>query len=250
MKPIMSRLIAAGACWAALCTWATVSAAPSPVITDNRVIPDERRMAVLEAKLASLRKQVSLLEDAKAIERLQQAYGYYLSAGLGNELAELFANDPTVSIEIGGRGVYVGKERIRAFLTREGEGLKPGELREAPMMQGVVHVAPDGKTAKGRWRVLMMAGMHGEDGRWIEGPYENEYVKEDGVWKFSKVHWYATVIGSYDEGWHRKPLPMPGPLEELPPDRPPSEQYQPYPAFYVPPFHYLHPVTRRPVAWE
>jgi hypothetical protein len=173
-----------------------------------------------------------------------------LSAGQGNQIAALFSDSPTASIEIAGRGVYLGKDRIRAFLTREGEGLKPGQIQEAPIMQSVIHVAPDGKTAKGRWRTLMMAGNHGEDGRWVEGPYENEYVKEAGVWKFSTVHWYVNVIGSYDEGWHRKALPMPGPLEELPPDRPPTERYQPYPSFYLPPYHYAHPITGKPVTWE
>lgn len=226
------------------------AATAEPIVTDNRVITDDRRLAILEAKLASLQKQVELLEDVKAIERLQQAYGYYISEGMGEEAADLFSDSPTASIELGLQGVYVGKERIRAFLTHESNRLKDGEIREAPIMQGVIHVAPDGRTAKARWRTLVMGGMHGEDGTWAEGPFENEYVKEDGVWKLSKVHWYVSMIGSYDEGWHRKPLPAPGPLADLPPDRPPSEEYQPYPAFYLPPYHYAHPITGQPVVWE
>ena len=53
-------------------------------------------------------------------------------------------------------------------------------------MQGVVHVSPDGRSARGRWRTLIMGGMHGQDGTWTEGPFENEYVKENGVWKFQQ----------------------------------------------------------------
>ncbi len=224
--------------------------AADPVVTDSRIITDDRRVAILEAKLASLQRQVELLEDVKAIERLQQAYGYYVSEGLSREASALFSDSPSASIELGGSGVYLGKKRITEFLTHGDEGLKAGEIREAPIMQGVVHVAPDGKTAKGRWRTLIMGGKHGEDGTWAEGPYENEYVKENGVWKLSKVHWYTTVIGSYDHGWHKKPMPMPGPLKDLPPDLPPSEKYEPFPAFYLPPYHYLHPVTGKPVAWD
>ncbi len=221
-----------------------------PVVTDSKVITDDRRMAILQAKLASLEKQVELLEDAKAIERLQQAYGYYISEGMGSEAAALFSDNPSASIELAQQGVYLGKARIRAFLTHGGEGLEDGEIREAPIMQGVVHVAPDGKTAKGRWRTLMMSGTYGQDGLWTEGPFENEYIKEGGVWKFSKIHWYTTVIGSYDQGWHKKAYPAPGPLPDLPPDLPPTDKYAAFPSFYLPPYHYLHPVTHKPVAWD
>lgn len=242
--------------WYGLLTAATaalmtcgVSRASDPVITDNRILNDDRRMAILEMKLASLQKQVERLEDVKAIERLQQAYGYYISEGLADEATALFSDSPTVSIELAQQGVYIGKQRIREFLRRVGT-LKEGEIREAPIMQGVVHVAPDGKTAKGRWRTLIMGGIHGQDGTWTEGPYENEYVKENGVWKLAKVHWYTTVIGSYDQGWHAKSYPAPGPLEDLPPDQPPTEKYEAYPSFYLPPYHYVNPVTGKPVAWE
>jgi hypothetical protein len=234
----------------ALCASLVASAANEPVVTDNTVITNERRMANLEVKLSSLHRQIALLEDSKAIERLQQAYGYYVSEGLGSEASALFSDSPAASIELAQQGVYVGKARIREFLTHASNGLKPGELRESPITQGVVHVAPDGKTAKARWRMLVMGGTYGQDGTWTEGPYENEYVKEDGVWKISKIHWYTRVKGSYDEGWHKKPMPADGPLADLPPDRPPSEKYEPYPSFYLPPYHYLHPITGKPVAWD
>ena len=118
-------------------------------------------------------------------------------------------------------------------------------------MQGVVHVAPDGETAKARWRTLVMGGTYGQDGTWTEGPYENEYVKENGVWKLSKVHWYMTRERLVRRGLAQEArCPRAGPLADLPPDRPPSEKYEAFPAFYLPPYHYLHPVTGKPVAWD
>jgi hypothetical protein len=221
-----------------------------PVVSDNRLITDDRRLQILEAKLASLQREVNLIEDRKSIERLQQLWAHYVSEGMATEAAALFSSSPVASIEYAQQGVYLGKARIEAFLKAGGARLQPGELRETPVMQAVIHVAADGVTAKGRWRSLVMTGIHGQDGVWQEGPYENEYVKEKGVWRISRLHWYMTVNGSYDKGWHRQSFPITGPLRDLPPDQPPSVVYQSFPSFFLPPFHFLHPVTGMPVAWD
>ncbi len=224
--------------------------AAEPIVTDSRLINEERRLQILEAKLASLQREVNLIEDRKAIERLQQMWGHYVSEGMAAEAAALFSASPVASIEYAQQGVYVGKARIEAFLKASGARVQPGELRETPVMQAVIHVAADGVTAKGRWRSLVLGGMHGQDGQWQEGPYENEYVKEGGVWKIARLHWYTTVNSSYDKGWHREPYPIAGPLRDLPPDQPPSVVYSSFPSFFLAPFHFLHPVTGKPVAWD
>jgi hypothetical protein len=202
------------------------------------------RVAALEAKLAALEREMVILEDTKAIKRLQRAYGYYADKKLAGEISALFAENATA--EIGGLGVFEGRARIAElydFLL--GDGLQDGELSNHLILQGVVHVAPDGGTAKGRWRALIQLGEHGESAVWSEGPYENEYVKEDGVWKFSTLHWYMTLTAPYDPGWHRAQVPLPQPSPDLPPDRPPSETYQSYPSAYLPMYHYDNPVSGR-----
>ncbi|HLF11892.1 MAG TPA: nuclear transport factor 2 family protein [Gammaproteobacteria bacterium] len=208
---------------------------------------DLARLSALETELAALEDQMQLLEDTKAIKRLQRAYGYYVDKKLSREIGALFADDPATSAELGGSGVYVGKARVAKFYDRiiGGEGLDQGELFNHMILQGIVHVADDGLTAKGRWRALIQIGTHGESAIWAEGPYENEYVKEDGVWKFSKVHWYQTFSAPYDPGWHKAPQPMEPPLAEFPPDSAPSVSYQSYPSIYQPPYHYANPVSGR-----
>lgn len=229
--------------WTALAAVIAGASLQGAVAQDNTAA-DLARLAALEDELTALEQELELLEDTKAIKRLQRAYGYYADKKLAEQIGDLFASDATA--EIGGLGVYVGKERITEFYDWVMGDLEEGQLFNHMILQGVVDVAPDGRTAKGRWRALIQIGEHGESAIWSEGPYENEYVKEDGIWKFSKVHWYQTLAAPYDPGWHKAQIPMDGPSEDFPPDLPPTEVYESYPGAYLPRFHYDNPVSGRP----
>jgi hypothetical protein len=168
---------------------------------------------------------------------------------LWDEVVDLFADDGT--LEIGPSGVYVGKDSIRKYLLSLSGGKQgplPGVLNDHFEEQPIVTVAPDGQTAKGRWRLLLMTGVSGSGsgGNWGEGVYENEYVKQDGVWKISKLHWYANFVAPYEGGWlkaDKKGIDDYALGKGVMPDRPPSESYEPYPGAFVPPFHYKNPVS-------
>lgn len=203
--------------------------------------PLEEQIDALEAAADRYEREIENLKAEQAIQNLQAAYGYYIDKGLWDEAAALFADDATY--EFGQRGVYVGRERIREALTLMGpEGLEDGQLNNYPMLQPIINVAPDNETAKARWRSDVQLSRDGE-GRWGAGVYENEYVNDGGVWKISKLHYYVTMWAGYDEGWAEGPIPMEGPSEELPPDRPPTQEYGSLPDVYIFPYHYPHPVT-------
>jgi hypothetical protein len=205
------------------------------------------RLAELTTRIESLEHRKSRIEDVNAIERLQHAYGYYVDRALWGEVANLFADDGT--IEIGLDGVYVGKERVRDYLQALGdgdEGLVDGELSEHLQVMPVITVAADGRTAKARWRAITLTGELGGDAFWGEGPYENEYVKDDGVWKIKTLHWYQALLVPYAGGWQTNPDPTGAKLVSatLPPDRPPSVEYKTWPDTYVPPFSFPNPVGK------
>jgi hypothetical protein len=203
-------------------------------------------IAALEARLAAYRQRVELLKDHDKIENLQAAYGFYFDKSLWGEVADLFADDGT--FEYGQRGVYVGKGHIRrALLLFGAAGPERDKLNNYMQLQDVIHVAPDGKTAKARWRGMVQLARPNEQGRWGEGTYENEYVKENGVWKIAKLHFYVTGFTDYDLGWGKGPVPIEGPSAVIPPDRPPTEVYRAFPGVYIPPFDYPHPVTGKPI---
>lgn len=216
----------------------------SPDRQSAELEPDATERAAIEGAIEQLDLRRSLIEDANDIERLQRAYGYYLDEALWDELADLFTDDG--SIEIALDGIYVGRERIREYLYALGggrSGLAEGQLNEHMQLMPVITVAPDGRSAKGRWRAIIMAGGLGGRAIWGEGPYENEYVKQDGVWKLDKVHWYQTIAVPYEGGWQVNEDVNGGKWvsDSLPPDRPPSVEYGTWPDTYLPPFHFPNP---------
>jgi hypothetical protein len=196
----------------------------------------------LAARAATLERDVGLLEDLNAIKRLQRIYGFYTDKHLWSAAADLFAADGT--IEVGGRGVYAGRERVLEFLKSQGpEFPQPKRLFDQMQLQPIITVAADGRAAKGRWHVFAQEAIHGEYAQWGLGVLENDYVKEDGVWKIQRHHFFTTMYTPYEAGWAKTAIPNAGPSAELPPDRPPSVAYEAYPAAFVVPFHYDHPVT-------
>jgi hypothetical protein len=58
------------------------------------------------------------------------------------------------------------------------------------MLQPVATLDPDGKSAKGRWRVFAMLGNYGGTPSWAGGIYENQYILENGVWKIKDLSFH------------------------------------------------------------
>ncbi len=203
----------------------------------------------LESAIAEAERQMDRVKDYDEIENLGSAYGYYLDKNLWNDLATLMAKDG--SMEQAQRGIYKGGERVRGYLLnvfgRGGEGPVEGRLGNHLQLQPVIHVAKDGNTASIRIRLWQQMSQ-GDRASMGAGVYENETVKEDGIWKFSVVHTYNTFTANYKGGWANSPGGrLPGPSATYPPDGPPTMVFAMFPNVYLVPFHYSNPVTGRPV---
>ena len=199
-------------------------------------------LQTLSRRLAGLVQRARILNDENEVANLQNIYGYYVDRKMWDDVADLFAHDATM--ELGRQGVYAGKASIRRALNQFGPGgLREGELNDRLQLQTIVHVSPDGRSAKARGVELTMAGINGVGGEWGESIFENEFVKENGVWTIKSLHVYPRLLTDYDKGWAKDAKPAPGPSKEFPPDRPPTEAYETFPKFYVPPFHFANPVT-------
>jgi hypothetical protein len=201
---------------------------------------DSAKLASLEVELASLRTQAQRADAYIDILNLQSIYGYYVDKSQWDQAADLFAKNAT--LEIAGRGLFTGQDRIREYLHQLGP-LEYGKLFNHTQLQPVVHVADDGVSAKARWRSFMMVGHLGKEARWGDAVYENEYVKEDGTWKISKLHSFITFYVDYDRGWNKGAVELPKHLETLEPDAEATVKYGAFPEVFIPPYHYKNPVS-------
>jgi len=217
---------------------------PIPDVDASGRLKAAPTVEALGKRMADLAARAQRLSDEIEVTNLQHSYGYYLDRKMWDDIADLFAVDGTM--ELGLQGVYVGPKSIRRGLNASGRaGLAEGEINDHIQLQTIVTMMPDG-TARARGTDIGMTGTTGSKGLWTQSIYENQFVKQGGVWKFKAMHVYPRFIVDAEQGWGKDAQPAPGPSAEFPPDRPPSESYEIFPRFHIAPLHFDHPVTGRP----
>ena len=230
---------------------------PEEVKTSARVPSSTTRSATavvntsdaLASLLAATETSVERSKAYHASENLATAYGYYIDEFAWDATADIFSRDGWK--ELSYVGTYVGRERIRQSLKlRYPDPKSPNFLTLHQVVQPVIHVSADGRTAKIRARLFQMSGPSGGEGSWISGIYENTSVDEGGTWKLSGMDldyiWNAPSRG----GWVRITTPPTAPqvamAKEFPPDRPLRGSIAaPFPKVHTVPFHYTNPVSGR-----
>src|SRR5262245_26012470 len=154
------------------------------------------------ARVQRLALNVERAESVRAVKRLQETYAQYSEFGLWTDMAALFAESAQLSY---GKDNVQGRQAIQNyFLTTFGEGthgLKPGGLHTQMVLRPLINVSADGQTAKGRWWEMSMTGTFGVKAQWAAGIFENEYVREGGVWKISRLRYNPMYAGPYETGW-------------------------------------------------
>ena len=167
-----------------------------------------------------LQTRVDKLEAESEVRKLHHKYGYYLDKCLYNETYDLFANHPDTYVQFlngrfrgkaGVKRLYI--DRFAKTFVKGRNGPVHGFLLDHLQAQDIVDYYPnsDGSSpggsvpkAKARFRALMSAGNHmsmdegllprGKRQWWEGGLYENEYIKEDGVWKIFRLRCKCTDV--------------------------------------------------------
>ena len=182
---------------------ATASAQTPPAAPDLSA-----RLSHAAARITAINHEAERITDYNALRNLQQQWGYYVDKALWNEVTDLFADEGT--LELGYNGVYDGKDAIRKYLyslSGGKPGLMKGQLNNHFQFSPVITLSADGLTAQARWRAMIQDGIFGagSGGNWGAVTYENQYVKQNGVWKIKKriVLRDWTIALPLDKDWEQ-----------------------------------------------
>jgi hypothetical protein len=168
------------------------------------------RAEVADTRLARLARDVDRVESVRAVKCLQHAWALYVDLGEWDRAAALF----TVVAELAhGDDRFSGRAAIRDYFVRAigkgGSGLPEKTVHAPFMMAPIITLADDGMSAKGRWHAFSMRGSFGGEASWQGGIFENEYLREGGVWRISRQIFAPTLLGPYEGGWRAFRAEMP-----------------------------------------
>lgn len=188
-------------------------------------------------------------------ENVSNAYGYYIDQFDWPATAAVFAEDGWK--ELSYIGTFIGKDRVLgSLIQRYGEG-GPNDAFQAihQKTQPYVTVFDDGSRAFVRTRLFQFNSADEGPGSWISGIYENQVIKEDGIWRIHGMDLDYVWLGDYETGWSgidpeasSRFGPPPETIAEFGPDAPlRGETFAPYPRIAPMGFHFDNPVSgRRP----
>jgi hypothetical protein len=222
----------------------------------------EAKIEMLEAKiqtLGDLEAKIRVLEDIEEIKKLQRAYGYYLEHMMVEDILDLFADGEDSELWVSA-GKFKGKEAIgRLYRYIRGSFTDPEFLHQIMQLSGIVHVNPDGVTAKGRWYGFEAHALPLKGGKinpaWMNGIYEVDYLKQGGKWKIKKLRWCMTFRASWTQSFVDPSKRDDSPLDRsqlqnpaLGPRGTPEETR--YPSGFICPFHFENPVSGKRTVFE
>jgi hypothetical protein len=154
----------------------------------------EARTGALEASIKALQTKIDMLEDIEEIKKLMATYTYSLDYGELGKLLDCFADDAQMEVGVrdGREAPFVGKYSDKKAI----ESLYGGIMEQFPdpserfvvahLIQNEV-VEVEGNKASGTFYLLEAGAPPPEGGQvsWIQGRYDNQFVKVDGRWKIS-----------------------------------------------------------------
>jgi hypothetical protein len=132
--------------------------------------------------LIEMEQRLQRLEDLEAIRTLHREYLFYISNLEFDRALECFSED--IVTDVADYGVYKGKTAVSTFfkevIYKNVRSSKHGHFTGQPVIE------VDGDRGWGHWMFYRFLPRPMSE-RWVQGRYDCEYIREDGIWKFSKL---------------------------------------------------------------
>jgi hypothetical protein len=155
----------------------------------------------------TLEDRVRRIEDIEAIRKLKATYCFLCDAGLDDprvreELISHFTADARINFGLGPASKFQGREGLEVFFGQ----VVPGAVSFCMHMVHNAIIEVEGDHATGKWYYEAPTTDAGSGrAQWMAGTYLEEYLREDGEWKFVSIDTQWKYISPYDEGWAKNP---------------------------------------------
>ena len=144
-----------------------------------------------------LEARINKLEAIEEIKNLQARYAYLIDSLQIEKIPDLFAD--SFMAEYDTMGTFRTKsELFRFFETFSTVSSMMCHHQLTPLIE------LDGDMATGIWYLFGPFTLNTPEGKiavWCQGKYENEYVKENGEWKFRLLKFKYNLLSPYEDGW-------------------------------------------------
>jgi hypothetical protein len=147
----------------------------------------------LEARVKELEAKVRELSDREVIRELRCHYHEYINEGRAAEIPGLFTEGGELDF------AHMGKGKGRAFQKKFFEGLSDYLSSVKQFIHNQI-IEVHGDTATGISYLEAKPVYKGESFL-VAGRYDDEYVRQDGQWKFKKMKFTPYFMVPLKEGW-------------------------------------------------
>ena len=145
--------------------------------------------------LEEMEKRLRSLEDVEEIKQLNEYYVEHFNPPQWEYLEQCFSRDAVLDVYAGN---VKGREEIRKLLTEDVGRIHAG-VDEYFVVQPRISVSGD--KARGRWLLVELIAKPRKYAfklpflpadyvpDWMSGFQDVEYIREEGKWKISSMHW-------------------------------------------------------------
>lgn len=159
--------------------------------------------ADLEARIRELESKVQELSDREAVRDLRYRYHEYINEGKFAAVPELFT--PDGELDFAHLGKAAGRDEIAQFFGALNR--KPSEEEKSrPRITWVkqfIHnhtIQLNGDSGRG-FSYLEAKPIYNGEAFLVAARYDDEYVRQDGQWKFKKMSLVPYFMVPLKEGW-------------------------------------------------